>query len=140
MHTRRIGVAGLLLCLGLLVGGLAAQGAAAFPAPARAALLSYARGAGAGLDAGLPFRSGTTTALAATQDATTTEGAQDAADTDTIQDENGADDAAEGDTGADTPEDEAAEKAAENETGGDEAVDGVDCVQEGEHEGENAGC
>jgi len=92
MHTRRIGVAGLLLGLGLLVGGLATQSAAAFPASARAAQLA--------------FQSGT----ASTQDATSTECAQG---------EGGADDTA--------------------ETGDDEAVDGVDCVQEGEHEGENEG-
>lgn len=32
------------------------------------------------------------------------------------------------------------EGAGENATGGDEATDGVDCAQEGAHEGENEGC
>ena len=120
MHTRRIGVAGLLLGLGLLVSGLAAQSAAAFPASARAALLAYAQGPGAGLDAGPAFRSVTTAALAPAQDAT---------NTDDDQDEGGANDTAEGNNNQDD----------DNETGDDEAVDGVDCVQEGEHEGENEG-
>lgn len=50
--------------------------------------------------------------------------------------------AAEGPEAVDGMENEAAESA-ENEAAeapGDEAVDGVDCVQQGEHEGENEGC
>lgn len=45
-------------------------------------------------------------------------------------------------TAPDATENEAAE-GTENEAAeapGDEAVDGIDCVQQGEHEGENAGC
>lgn len=45
-------------------------------------------------------------------------------------------------TDAETEAD-AAEDAAENEaaeTPGDEALDGIDCVQQGEHEGENEDC
>ena len=51
-------------------------------------------------------------------------------------------------TAPDATENEAAEgpeavEGTENEAAeatGDEAVDGIDCVQQGEHEGENAGC
>ena len=51
-------------------------------------------------------------------------------------------------TAPDATENEAAEgpevvEGAENEAAeapGDEAVDGIDCVQQGEHEGENEGC
>lgn len=38
---------------------------------------------------------------------------------------------------ADGPENE---NAGENESVGDQAVDGIDCVQEGANQGENAGC
>jgi hypothetical protein len=42
------------------------------------------------------------------------------------------------DTDTETADDAAG--ATENEVSGNEAVDGIDCVQQGEHESENAGC
>ncbi len=118
MHTRLTRVAGLMLGLSLLGGGVAATSAHGGAAAPPAYTGVTAPGTGAGFDAGKLFRSGAQQILAQAQDPAcaleSADAAEDPNDGDSVQDVNGAGDVAEGDTGADSPEDKAAENAAEN--------------------------
>ena len=119
MRTRLTRIAALMLGVSLLGGGAAAS-AHAVSAAAPAYTSVAAPGAGASLDGNALFQLGAMQTLSQAEDpACALEGpdaaeAEDPNDIDNIQDENGADDAAEGDTDADSPADEAAEDAAEN--------------------------
>mgnify|MGYP000088296324 CR=1 FL=1 len=119
MGTRLTRIAGLMLGLTLLSGGAAATSAHAVSGtvPAYPSIAAP----GAGIDGSTPFQLAAPSTLAQAEDpACALEGpdagetAEGPHDTDNIQDENGADDAAEGDTDADSPVDEAAEDASEN--------------------------
>lgn len=118
MGTRLTRIAGLMLGLSLLGGGAAAASAHSVAGAAPAYTSAAAPGTGSGVDAGMLFQLGALPTLSQAEDPAcaleSSDAAEDPNDTDTIQDENGADDAAEGDTNADSPADEAAEDAAEN--------------------------
>ena len=114
MRSRWERLGALAVALAVVTGGvsaLAAQPAAAAPVETR----------GAGIDAPAMYR------LQETTDDTTRDGAEAETATDA------AEDAAENET-AESAEHDAAEAP------GDEAIDGIDCVQQGEHEGENEDC
>lgn len=120
MDTRRIGIAGLMLGLSLLGGGATAAGAHAATNVMPASTSIAAPGTGALLDGNSLFQIGAMQTLSQAEDPACAAESADAAeaedpnDVDNVQDENGADDAAEGDTDADSPADEAAEDAREN--------------------------
>lgn len=120
MDTRLTKIAGLMLGLSLLGSGAAAASAQSVLGAVPIQTGAAAPGTGAGPDAA-PYRLAALQTLAQAEDPAcaleppdATGEAEDPNDSDNVQDENGADDAAEGDTGADNPADEAAEGAAEN--------------------------
>lgn len=120
MGTGLTRVAGLMLGLSLLGSGAAVASAHGAAGAASAITSVAAPETGSGVAAGLPFQLAPQAQAQAEDPACAleppdaAEEAEDANDTDNVQDEHGADDAAEGDTDADSPADEAAEEAAEN--------------------------
>jgi hypothetical protein len=125
MDTRLTRVAGLMLGLSLLGSGAAAASAQSVVGAVPLQSSVAVPGTGAGLDAA-PYQLAALQTLAQAQDPTCEAEGSDAAtaaedpnDADNIQDQNGADDAAEGDTGAENPNDtDSLQCGDQNETDG----------------------